>query len=211
MRKAVGPGGGWGGQGRRRARARRPRGLLVHRQHPLLRTAWPRVERNTRSDRGVERRLPRLLGMAPQMRPPGLQWMGRQTPPYRRGGDVLDDGLSDQRPRQCMAIPWGEAAAQDGWARASPAHHRDGDLGGTKRPWPHGQERHTAPQAAGRETASPTGARRPVGRRPPEPPGLATVGQPAASACVPGVPSPPPSWSSAASVAGSAAHRGHVQ
>lgn len=90
--------------------------------------------------------------MEPQTMPSALQLMGCQNPPYGRDGDGLDDGLSDELPGQLCAILLGETAAQDVWALAGQAYHVDGDLRGKKRPWPHGQGRHTAPQAAGRET-----------------------------------------------------------
>jgi mRNA interferase MazF len=67
------------------------------------------------------------------------------------------------------------------------------------------------PPGAGPETASPTGGRRRVGRRPSAPPGLARVGQPAAGSCLPGAPALPPWGAIAASVAGAPAPRGITQ
>jgi hypothetical protein len=74
-----------------------------------------------------------------------------------------------------------------------------------------GQERRRGPPGAGPETASPTGGRRRVGRRPSAPSGLARVGQPAAGSCLPGAPALPPWGSTAASVAGAPAPRGITQ
>jgi hypothetical protein len=83
MLKAVGPVVGLGWQGRRWASPRRQRGLLVHRQHPLILAQWTSVERDQLGDRGLERGVSGLVGMEPQMMAPGLQLMGRQKPPHR--------------------------------------------------------------------------------------------------------------------------------
>ena len=202
---------GLGGQRWGRARARRQRGRLLQCKDQRSSAERTRSELDACSDRGIKSGIPGGCGMAPQRLAPGLQRLGRQHPPHGRGGEILHARLSAQLPRQFVAIPLGETAASDLGAFAGPAHHVDGHLRGTTRPWRRGQERPPAPRGAEPETASPTGGRRRVGRRPAAPPALARVGQLAAGSCVPGARALPPSWSTAASVAGSPAPRGITQ
>ena len=111
----------------------------------------------------------------------------------------------------CCLPPWERLRPRRFWAFAGQAHHVDRHLRGKNRPWRRGQERRRGPPGAGPETASPTGGRRRVGRRPSAPSGLARVGQPAAGSCLPGAPALPPWGSTAASVAGAPAPWGITQ
>jgi hypothetical protein len=113
MLQAVGQVVGPGWQGRRRARARLQRGLLIQREDDLISAEGTRVEIDQFRDSGIKSGIPGLLGVKPQMMVPGLQLMGRQNPPHGRGRDILDDRLSDKLPCQFVAIPLGETAAQD--------------------------------------------------------------------------------------------------
>jgi hypothetical protein len=211
MLQAVGPGVRRGGQGRRWAGARRQRGLLVHRQHQRIRTAWPRVARAPLGHRGRARGLPRRVGRAPPLRAPGLQVLSRQHPPSSRGGHRRAAGLSAALARQGVALPVGETAAQALGACAGHADHGAGHRRGTNRPERRGQARRPVRRGAGRATAAPTGGRRRVGRRPPAPPGSASAARRAAGSGVPDAPALRPSWSTAASGAGSPAQRGLPQ
>jgi hypothetical protein len=96
---------GW--QGRSVTRSRRQRGLLVHRQDHLLWTQRPCVEVKERRHGGREGGISRLLGIPPAMLAPGFEWLGRQHPSHGGGGDVRNDPVRDQLPRQCGTIPLG--------------------------------------------------------------------------------------------------------
>ena len=158
---------GWQGWGATRARLQG--GLLVHGEDPFIRPQGPGVEVNQLGHRGIEGSVPRLLGREPDMLAPGFQWMGGQHPAHGGSGDVLNDPLGDELPRQFGAIPRRQAATQRIRAFAGQAYHVDGDGGGKTRPWPRGQGRRRAPQGAGRESAWPTSAPPSVGRPPSQP------------------------------------------
>jgi hypothetical protein len=111
-------------------RSRRQRGLLVHRQYHLIRTQRPGVELKERGHGGIEGGISRRLGIQPDMLAPGFELRCRQNPSHGGGGDVLNDPVRDQRPRQFGTIPLGQAAAQRIRALAGQAYHVDGDLGG---------------------------------------------------------------------------------
>jgi hypothetical protein len=198
----LGPGGnllrlGW--PGRSVTRSRLQRGLLVHRQDHLIWTQRPCVEVNERGHGGREGGISRLFGIQPDMRAPGFELRCRQHPSHGGGGDVLNDPVRAQLPRQFGTIPRGQAAAQRIRALAGQAYHVDGDLGGKTRPWPRGQGRRPARPDAAPSIVWPTGARPRVGGRPVEPPGMGSVGQPVAGSSSHGVPSRRPWWSTAAS------------
>ena len=101
---------GWQGWGATRSRLQG--GLLVHRQHQFIRTQRPCVEVNQFRHGGIEGGIPRLFGIKPDMLPPGFQLMRGQNPAHSGGGDLFNDPLRDELPRQFGTIPLGETAAQ---------------------------------------------------------------------------------------------------
>jgi hypothetical protein len=101
---------GW--QGRTVTRSRLQSGVLVHRQYHRIRTQRPCVEVNQRGHGGLEGGISRLRGLQPDMLAPGFELMGRQNPSYGGGGDVFNDPVRAQLPRQFATIPLGQAAAQ---------------------------------------------------------------------------------------------------
>ena len=202
--QAVGP----GGPRRSWARPRRPRGLRVHRQPPLLLATWPRGARDQRGDRGIARGGSGRLGMASQLMAPGLQLMGRQNPPPRGGREVRDDGLRKERGCPCRALPRGPAAAEESGARAGQTDHGARDLRGKKRPEPRGRGRQPGPLHAGREPAWPLGAPRSVGRPQPGPPGFARASPPRGEGASPAGPARPRGGSPVATAPRSGALRG---
>jgi hypothetical protein len=144
-------------------------GLLVHGADPFIWPQWPGVEVNQLGHGGIEGSVPRLLGIEPDMLAPGFQLMGGQNPAHGGSGDILNDPLGNELPRQFGAIPLRQAATQRIRAFAGQAYHVDRDRGGKTRPWPRGQGRRRAPQGAGRESAWPTYAPPSVGRPPRQP------------------------------------------
>src|SRR5919106_3213300 len=157
----------WQGGGATRARLQR--GLLIHGEHQLIVTQRARIELDEFRNRGIEGRVPGLLGIEPDMLAPRLQLMRDQNPPHSGGGDLLNDPRGDELPRQFGAIPLGQTATQRIRAFAGQVDHVDRDLRGKNHPWPRGQGRRRAPPDAGPESAWPTYAPPSVGR-PPSPP-----------------------------------------
>ena len=130
---------GWPGGGATRARLQG--GLLIHREHQLIFTQRARIELDELGDRGIEGRVPWLLGIEPDLLAPRLQLMRGQNPTHGGGGDGLNDPCGDELPRQCGAILRGQAAAQRVRAFAGQSDHVDRDLRGKNCPWPRGQGR----------------------------------------------------------------------
>lgn len=95
----------WHGGGATRARLQR--GLLIHGEHQLIVTKRARIELDEFRNRGIEGRIPWLLGIEPDMLAPRLQLMRGQNPPHGGGGDILNDPRGDELPRQFGAIPLG--------------------------------------------------------------------------------------------------------
>jgi hypothetical protein len=133
--------------------------------------------------------------------------MRGQHPAPGGGGDLLNEPRGDEVPRQCGAIPRGEAAAQRIRTRAGEAYHVDRDLRGKHHPWHRGQGRLRARPGAAPERVWPTcgppsaeGLRRgPHRRASTQPPGGGHFSR--------GAPAPRRRWSTVASVPRSRAPR----
>ena len=163
--QVVGPGWqGWGWSG-----PRLQGGFLIEGEHHLICPEGTGIEVNQLGDGGIEGGVPRVFGVPPQMMAPRLHLRRGENPPYGRGRELLNDPLGDELPRQFVAIPLREAAAQHIRPLAGQAHDVDRDLRGKNPLWPHGQGRPRGPPHAGRETVWPTDGPRGVARRPPAP------------------------------------------
>jgi Bacterial regulatory protein, Fis family len=144
-------------------------GLLVDGKHQLILRQRPGVEVDQLGNGRIEDRVPRPLGVEPNMMPPGLELVRGQNASDGGGGDLLHDLLGDELARQFGAIPLGEATSQRIRAFAGQAYHVDRDFGGKTPPWRLGRGHPRALQDAGPESAWPTCGRRAVEHQPTAP------------------------------------------